>query len=65
VLGLAVLGGIHASTVLLQLPQHSALARGYDPGRVNRLVRTNWIRTAGWSIRGIIAALIVVQVLSP
>ena len=64
-IGLAVLAVVHASTVLLQVPQHTALAAGYDPARVNRLVRTNWIRTAGWSIRGFIAALIVVRLLSP
>lgn len=64
-LGLAVLGVIHASTVLLQVPQHSALSAGYDPARTRRLVSTNWVRTFGWSARGVIAALIVVQVLSP
>jgi hypothetical protein len=64
-LGLAVLGVIHASTVWLQVPQHAALASGYDPARVSRLVRTNWVRTVGWSIRGIVAALIVMQVVSP
>jgi hypothetical protein len=59
-IGLAVLGVIHASTVLLQVPQHTALAAGYDPVRASRLVRTNWVRTVGWSVRGIIAAVIVV-----
>ncbi len=63
-LGLAVLGVIQASTVFLQVPQHAALANGYDPARVSRLVRTNWIRTVGWSIRGIIASLIIIQVVS-
>jgi hypothetical protein len=64
-LGLAVLGVIHASTVLLQVPQHAALSSGYDRAGVVRLVRTNWVRTVGWSIRGVIAALIVVQAVSP
>ncbi len=64
-LGLAVLGVIHASTVLLQVPQHAALSSGYDRAEVVRLVRTNWVRTVGWSIRGVIAALIVVQAVSP
>lgn len=64
-LGLAVLGVIHASTVFLQVPQHAALASGYDPVRVNRLVQTNWVRTVGWSIRGVIAALIVMRLVSP
>ncbi len=59
--GLAVLGVIHASTVLLQVPQHTALATGYDAARVHRLVRTNWVRTVGWSIRGIVAAIMLVQ----
>ena len=63
-LGLAVLAVIHTSTVFLQVPQHGALASGYDALRVRRLVRTNWIRTLGWSIRGIIAAVIVIQMLT-
>jgi hypothetical protein len=53
-----------ASTVLLQIPEHAALASGYDRARVNRLVRTNWVRTVGWSLRAVIAMLIVVQVVS-
>ena len=60
-LGLAILAVVHASTVFLQVPQHTALAHGFDPVRARRLVRTNWIRTAGWSARGAIAALLVVQ----
>lgn len=59
-IGLAVLAVIHASTVWLQVPQHTALAAGYDPVRAGRLVRTNWVRTVGWSVRGFIAAVIVV-----
>ena len=61
-LGLAVLGVVHASTIMLQVPQHTALAGGYDPARVSRLVRTNWVRTVGWSVRGIIVVLMVVRV---
>lgn len=64
-LGLAVLGIIHASTVLLQVPQHAALVDGYDAARVHRLVRTNWVRTVGWSLRGIIAAVMIVQFTTP
>ncbi len=63
-LGLAVLGVIHTSTVFLQVPQHGALASGYDPLRVRRLIRTNWIRTVGWSIRGVIVAVIVIHMLT-
>lgn len=65
VLGLAVLGVIHASTVLLQVPQHTALANGYDAARMHRLVRTNWVRTFGWSVRAVIATVILVQFATP
>ncbi len=64
VFGLGVLGVIQASTVLLQVPQHDALSSGYDPARVRRLVRTNWIRTLGWSVRGILAAWMIVRVMT-
>jgi hypothetical protein len=37
------------STVLLQVPLHRRLSRGYDAGAVDRLVRTSWLRTAAWS----------------
>ena len=60
-LGLATLGVIHASTVLLQVPQHTALANGYAAARVHRLVRTNWVRTVGWSLRGMLASIMIVQ----
>ena len=60
-LGLAVLGVIHASTVLLQVPQHAALVDGYDAARVHRLVRTNWVRTVGWTLRGILASIMLVH----
>jgi len=60
-----VLAVIHASTVFLQVPQHTALSSGFDPVRVARLVRTNWIRTVGWSTRAVLAALIVGQATGP
>jgi len=62
--GLGVLGVVLGSTVLLQVPEHSVLASGYDAARVRRLVATNWIRTVGWSVRGIIATAIIVKVVS-
>jgi hypothetical protein len=53
--GMAFLLLVWASTFLLQVPQHRRLARGYDEAAQRRLVRTNWIRTFGWSVRGAIA----------
>jgi hypothetical protein len=60
VLGLAVLAVVLGSTVLLQVPQHAVLAEGFDSARTTKLVRTNWIRTIGWSTRSIIAGAMLI-----
>ena len=61
-----VLAGVLGSTVLLQVPRHGRLATTSDPADiadvVKGLVVTNWIRTVGWSLRAVLAAVIVAQV---
>lgn len=59
--GLVLLAVIHASTVFLQVPSHGRLAGGHDRNEIRRLVRTNWIRTVGWSARTVVAGAMVVQ----
>jgi hypothetical protein len=59
--GLALLAVIHASTVLLQVPAHRRLSEGYDAEIVHRLVRTNWVRTIGWSLRVVVASALIVM----
>ncbi len=49
VAGVVVLGVIHMSTVWLQVPRHAELNEGYDDATLRRLVRSNWVRTVGWS----------------
>lgn len=53
--GAVLLAVIWASTALLQVPCHRRLARGFDAAAHRRLVRTNWIRTVAWSLRGVVA----------
>lgn len=53
-LGLILLALIWASTWLLQVPQHTILALGFDAEAHQRLVTTNWIRTALWTVRAIL-----------
>ncbi|MCU0270086.1 MAG: hypothetical protein MUF83_15765 [Acidimicrobiales bacterium] len=55
VVGLVLLAVIHASTVLAQVPAHRLLSAGYDPTVAARLVCGNWVRTGGWSARGVVA----------
>lgn len=47
------------STVLVQGPQHRRLAGGKDDALIRRLIATNWVRTAAWSARVVIAIMIV------
>lgn len=58
--GLVLLGIIQASTVFLQVPAHVALSESHDPALIDRLVRTNWVRTIGWTARGVVAAVMIV-----
>ncbi len=63
-LGAALLAVIHASTVFLQVPAHAALAQSPDRRTIDRLVRTNWIRTIGWTARGAVAVAMLVAAAS-
>lgn len=47
------------STALLQVPCHQQLEKGFDAQVHQRLVRTNWIRTVAWSMRGVLALLLL------
>lgn len=58
--GLALLAVIHASTVMLQVPAHRRLSGGYDAEIVHRLVRTNWVRTIGCSLRVAVASAMII-----
>ena len=53
-LGLALTAAIWLSTAIVQVPCHEALSRGFDSVLHQRLVRTNWVRTAAWSLRGLL-----------
>ncbi|MDX2198955.1 MAG: hypothetical protein SF069_08285 [Phycisphaerae bacterium] len=57
--GLALVAVNWLSTALVQVPDHERLARGFDAVPAARLVATNWIRTAAWTIRGSIALLML------
>jgi len=48
---MVLLGLIWLSTAAVQAPLHRRLARGADAKLLNRLVATNWWRTAAWSGR--------------
>ncbi len=58
--GLVLLALVLGSTVLVQVPAHARLADGHDPSVVRRLVTGNWVRTAGWTARGVLVVAMLV-----
>ena len=58
----ALLGLALASTVLIQVPQHSKLASAHDDEVVRSLLAGNWIRVAAWTARGVLLAAVLVTV---
>jgi hypothetical protein len=49
--GLGLVAAVWASTLLVQVPLHAELSRGFDAAAHRRLVATNWGRTATWTAR--------------
>lgn len=55
VLLVALNAAILISTIFIQGPAHNALARdGYSENLVRKIILTNWLRTAAWTIGGIL-----------
>ena len=52
IVGMVLVLTIWASTFLLSVPAHEALAGGFDEAAWRRLVHTNWVRTLAWTVRG-------------
>jgi len=51
-IALGLIGLIWQSTFLVQVPLHKRLERQFDAIDHARLIRSNWIRTMAWSLRG-------------
>ncbi len=59
--GAALLGVCWASTFFVQVPLHMKLGEGFDAPAHRALVRTNWVRTAAWSARGVLALVLIAE----
>lgn len=42
---------VWTSTFFIQIPLHNKLSKGFDAKAHKSLVKTNWIRTVGWTLR--------------
>jgi hypothetical protein len=52
--GLGLVAVVWGSTFFWQVPAHEKLAEAFDPNTHRRLVRSNWLRTAVWTARGLL-----------
>ena len=50
------------STAFFYAPLHGRLLDGFDSGLHRRLVSANWLRTVGWSVRGVLVLAMVAAV---
>lgn len=52
----SLLAAVWITTALVQVAQHRRLHEGKDQQSIDRLVRTNRVRTALWTVRGVLVA---------
>lgn len=60
--GLILLAIVWLSTAFLQVPRHTALGARFNATTHGFLVASNWVRTGGWSARGILALWMISRV---
>ena len=63
VVNLVFLAIIWASTFLIQIPLHVKLSGKFEKKNHTRLVRTNWIRTFAWTIKGLLSTILIFNLL--
>lgn len=61
--GACLLAAIWAATLLLQVPCHARLEQAADVAAMRRLVRSNWLRTGAWTLRGATAVWLLLLLL--
>lgn len=49
---------VWVSTAALQMPLHLALLGGFEEHLIQRLVRTNWLRTVAWTARSVLVGAV-------
>jgi uncharacterized membrane protein len=58
-LAAALLAAALLSTAMVQVPLHRRLAEGHDDEAARRLISSNWFRTAAWTARGVVLAVLL------
>ena len=63
-LAFGVLALIWISTGLIQVPAHNQLLQEPSSQMYRHLVNANWVRTVGWSLRGLIVCWVVLMLMT-
>ena len=64
-LGFALAMGTWTVTFFVSVPLHDTLSRGFDTAAIERLVSTNWLRTALWTAHALLLLFQVWRLLTP
>ncbi len=64
-LGVVLLVVVWGTTMWLSVPQHDALARGFNASAHGALLATNWIRTVAWTARASVSLAMVARAMVP
>lgn len=59
----AILAALWVTTALVQVPLHRQLTTTPTNTAIRRLVNSNWYRTAGWTLRGILVSIMVLRII--
>jgi hypothetical protein len=60
---LALMAVAYGTTAFVSVPLHEQLTERFDEQAARRLVSTNWVRTAAWTMRGLVVAIIALTAL--
>ncbi len=63
-INIGLLGITGFSTILIQIPIHIKLKKGYDKILIDQLVKTNWLRTVSWTLRTVLIGFLLFSYLN-
>lgn len=60
-LNIALIGITGVSTIFIQIPIHLKLKKKHSNLLINRLIKSNWIRTLSWTLRVVLLSIILTK----
>ena len=60
-INLILIGCTGLSTMLFQVPIHWDLSKNATDALINKIIKTNWIRTISWTIRSTIIGYLILE----